>query len=375
MMQRTLVWAAGPAAWLMLAAFAAGAAPPSRYDGYQQGAYLSYLNVPAPGGDITRPPRLRISFGVRSYAVVMDTGSTGVVVSADKIPNIDRLPSLGPGQLTYSSSGRIMIGRWVVTPVTIAGRNGASVTTAPIAVLAVTRVECSENARRCTPRAAPRGISMLGIGFARRADHQEQSGPSKNPFLNVAAVNGSKAEHLRSGYIVRSGGVAVGLTAANTQGDFAYVKLARAGDDWAATPACISVNGAKPAACGTLLMDTGVSVMYLTVPGSQAPDAIRASSGRAPALPAGTNLTISIPAESSPQAFYSFTVGTSGNPLAPARVNLVSLVRPPFVNTSVHFLNGFDYLYDADGGFVGLRWTGHAAPNVGKVVASAPPPD
>jgi hypothetical protein len=48
-------------------------------------------------------------------------------------------------------------------------------------------------------------------------------------------------------------------------------------------------------------------------------------------------------------------------------------VRPPFVNTSVHFLNGFDYLYDADGGFVGFRWSGHAAPAIGKVTPSAPP--
>jgi hypothetical protein len=55
---------------------------------------------------------------------------------------------------------------------------------------------------------------------------------------------------------------------ANTQGDFAYVKLAPEADgkDWAATPACISVNAAKPAACGSLLMDTGVTTMYLTVP-------------------------------------------------------------------------------------------------------------
>jgi hypothetical protein len=254
---------ADAALWSVAAAFAtlplgatpAQAAPPSRYDGYDQGAYLSYLNAPPSGGDLTRPPRLRISFGARSYGVVMDTGSTGIVVSADKIPNVDRLPSLGPGRLTYSSSGRIMIGRWVVTPVTIMGRNGASVATAPIPVLAVDRIECTEDARRCTPRAAPRGVSMLGIGFARRGDHQAQSGPTKNPFLNVAAVNGSKADHLRRGYLVTSGGVAVGLTAANTRGAFAYVKLARAGDDWAATPACISVNGAAPAACGTLLMD------------------------------------------------------------------------------------------------------------------------
>ena len=80
------------------------------------------------------------------------------MVSADKIPNIERLQSLGPGQLTYSSSGRIMIGRWVVTPVTVMGRNRVGITTAPIPVLAVDRVECTDNARRCTPRESPRGF-------------------------------------------------------------------------------------------------------------------------------------------------------------------------------------------------------------------------
>jgi hypothetical protein len=252
MTARRLAATVAALAGLALGALSAAAASPSPYGGYEQGAFLAYLNAPASGGDLTAPPRLRISFGARSYDAVMDTGSTGIVVSADKIPNVDRLPSLGPGRLTYSSSGRIMIGRWVVTPLTIMGRNGASVTVAPIAVLAVDRVECTAKARRCTPREGPRGISMLGIGFARRHDHQEQSGPSKNPFLNVAAVNGAKAERLRRGYLVTRQGVFVGLTATNTQGDFTYVKLERADEDWAPTPVCISVNGATPrpaAAC------------------------------------------------------------------------------------------------------------------------------
>src|SRR5262249_31715726 len=96
---------------LLLGAVPASAGLPSRYQEYDQGAYLSYVNAPGPSADIIASPLLRVSFGGRSYAAVMDTGSTGVVVSADKIPNIDRLPSLGPGELTYSSSGRIMIGR------------------------------------------------------------------------------------------------------------------------------------------------------------------------------------------------------------------------------------------------------------------------
>jgi hypothetical protein len=366
----TLIASAVPG--IALAVGPAIADPPGRYDGYRDGAYLPYVNAPGPRDSLVAVPRLRISFGGRGYGVVMDTGSTGIVVSADKIPRIDTLPSLGPGTLTYSSSGRVMRGQWVVTPVTVAGSTGTSITTAPIPVLAVTRVECTQSARRCRPNAAPRGISMLGIGFARRHDHQPQSGPDKNPFLNVARIAGSDgaAQSMRRGYIVTRRGVHVGLTAANTQGEFSYVKLARATNDqdWAPTPACISVNDAKPAACGTLLMDTGVTTMYLTVPDGQAPADIRTSNGRSSTFVMGTKVAIAVPAEDSPQALYAFTLGDGANPLAPAALDLVGRTRAPFVNTSLGFLNGFDYLYDGDGGFVGFRWTGHAPRAFGKVV-------
>src|SRR5262249_16237927 len=125
-----------------------------------------------------------------------------------------------------------------------------------------------------------------------------------------------------------------------------------------------------PAACGTVLMDTGVTAMYLTVPDSQAPNTIVTSDGRSPTLVGGTKVTISIPSEAAPQTLYSFTVGDAGNPLAPARLILVSRVRPPFVNTSVHFLNGFDYLYDAASRLIAFPCTHPATPTIAKVVPS-----
>jgi hypothetical protein len=84
MMVRTVAAATAAFVGLVLGAVPALAASPNPYDAYDQTAFLAYLNAPAAGGDLTRPPRLRISFGGRSYAVVMDTGSTGIVVSADK---------------------------------------------------------------------------------------------------------------------------------------------------------------------------------------------------------------------------------------------------------------------------------------------------
>ena len=121
-----------------------------------------------------------------------------------------------------------------------------------------------------------------------------------------------------------------------------------------------------------VLIDTGVTTMYLTVPESQAAADIRIGKGRAATLVDGTKVMISIPAEDSPQALYTFVLGDGINPLAPAQLTLVDRTRPPFVNTSVRFLNGFDYLFDADGGFAGFRWTGHAADSFGKAMPTAP---
>src|SRR5262245_64770925 len=129
---------------------------------------------------------------------------------------------------------------------------------------------------------------------------------------------------MRRGYVVTRRGVHIGLTAASTGGDFDYIKLAPSPDEryCAGASACISVNGAKPAACGSLLMDTGVTAMYLTVPESQAPAELRTFNNVGPTLVAGTKLTISIPAEDSPQALYTFASDDDLNPLAPRKLNL-----------------------------------------------------
>ena len=42
-----------------------------------------------------------------------------------------------------------------------------------------------------------------------------------------------------------------------------------------------------------------------------------------------------------------------------------------FLNTSRHFLGGFDLIYDEADGFVGYRWTGNASGARGGVNAAA----
>src|ERR1700738_4421868 len=52
---------------------------------------------------------------------------------------------------------------------------------------------------RCTANEAPHGISMMGIGFGRRHDHQAQGAPDRNPFLNINAEDGPNPERVRRG--------------------------------------------------------------------------------------------------------------------------------------------------------------------------------
>ncbi len=296
---------------------------------------LTYLNAPPNGARIAAPPRLTLSLGGRSVRAVMDTGSTGIVVAANLIPGFARLPG-PPGVLTYSSSGRIMRGRWVRVAATITGANGQRVTTAPIPVLAVTREDCLRLARNCRPIAHPRGIAMLGIGFGREADHQPQSTPDRNPFL---AVQGRGDR----GYIVTRRFVRIGLTPASAAG-FATIRLTRnpRWQDWNQAPACIRV-ATSPPACGVSLMDTGVVMMYLSVPG--------------PPLVSGTRLHFLLGATGPADravASYGFALGHHASPLAPRAVVRAHNPRP-FVNLTVRFLNGFDYLYDVTTGTVGYR--------------------
>jgi hypothetical protein len=336
-----------------------GAAQPrGKADG---SVFLSFLNRRESGGYLQNPPHLGLSFGGRQLHAVMDTGSTGIVVSATAIPNVDRLPSRGPGTLTYTSSGRVEQGDWVMVQATITGANGASVTTSPIPVLAVRTVTCLDNARNCTPREDPRHVAMIGVGFARRGNREGPTGPGINPFLNLAGY-GSGHGGLRRGYIVSNAGIQLGLTGADPGDGYVTVQLARdeQRQDWSPAPACITIDDRTPAACGTVLPDTGVAGMFLSLPASEE-QASADSSGPDRSLPPGAKVTISLAPEASASgaASYSFRVGDVSNPLAPARVTLVGRGdRPTFVNTGVHLLNGFDYLFDADKGIVGYQSNG-----------------
>lgn len=328
----------------------------------QQAVTLPYFNAPADGEPIRRPPTLGLAVGGEVHRAVMDTGSTGVVISATSIADFDTLPVLGPGKLTYSSSGRIMRGVYVEAPVTVVGADGTRFTTRPIRILAVTRIDCLRAARSCTPVKAPRRVAMLGIGFARTRDESPGTGPRGNPFLNAPGMGTpDRLGALGRGYVAGRRSVTVGLAAADKAG-FRLVKLKAdpPTGDWAATPVCLALDGRAPAACGSLLMDTGVTTMFLTLPDAQTAGLATLDPRGATVLADGVALAVS-PGEGQGAPAYGFTVGDRADPVVPERVILVGAgrmgrnPRAPFVNTTVRALNAFDYLFDADAGEVGFR--------------------
>lgn len=161
------------------------------------------------------------------------------------------------------------------------------------------------------PRQMPEHIAMVGVGFAREGDLQSQSTPDKTPLLHVAGGEGQR----RQGYILSPEGMHIGLTAENTRGNFRFLKLERnrADTDWAPMPACFSLNGTIPAACGTLLMGTGVSVMYLTLPAAQ-------TQGQTGALAPGSALSVRVGTAQESFDLYSFTVGDGSPSPLPATI-------------------------------------------------------
>lgn len=316
-------------------------------------ATLTFLNAPLVGSALKQTPKLGLSVnGGPPVRGVMDTGSTGVVIAARRIPNFHTLPVIRPGTLTYSSSGRIMKGVWVKAPITVTGAEGKSITTRPMAVLAVTSIGCTPTARRCQPNPRPLHTAMIGIGFARGTGDGGDLG-ERNPFLNLEGMGSTEAPGtMRRGYLVTRRTVEVGLSAPSAEG-MTYIKLDKAaqGPGWSALPVCISIGGRQPPSCGTALLDTGVTVMYLDLSSAQLKGQTTGT-GTGRSLMPGKTVALAL-GTGTPS--YSFTVGDTADPVAPDRVILVDRKDHIFVNTSARLLNGFDYLYDADGGFVGFR--------------------
>ncbi|MCP6336071.1 hypothetical protein NL449_29040, partial [Klebsiella pneumoniae] len=75
-----------PSVLAALLALAAPALSQPRFEASDGGIFLRFLDRAAPDEPRSKPPVLALSFGGDPVHAVMDTGSTGIVVSAATIP-------------------------------------------------------------------------------------------------------------------------------------------------------------------------------------------------------------------------------------------------------------------------------------------------
>ncbi len=330
---------------------------------------LGTIEIPFANGPIRADhvPEIRLKLkGAPPRRFGMDTGSTGIVVAAEHFEPGPGDTDDGPGQLTYNSSGRVLHGTRYTTDVEILDNNDRTAATARVQVLRVDRITCLRNARNCEPNPHPRGVAFMGVGFARGLAQGtgESSGVARNPFVNlVSLASGAPVSSIRPGYIVTRTGIHLGMNEALTR-NFAFVKLSPRGTtsaaglpQWNAAPLTVSVDGVT--GTGTMLPDTGINYMFLSPPPGS-------SLARGQRVPSGTRIEIWLPGPGGPGASYQVAVGDRANPMHPERVVVVA-DPGVFVNTGRMFFEGFDYLYDAVGGYVGYGWNGRVSGAYGRV--------
>jgi hypothetical protein len=368
-------------------AAAALAEPGPDLQTYTAARFVPFANAGKGPNAFTDPPKL--SFLVqapdggasRQFTMIMDTGTTGVVISAADLPGYSAVGN-PQGWEFLSSSKLLWVGHWIPRELVFLDASGNQLATATVPVLAVeTQYTCprwSEQANQPTCGESkktvtmPAGITYMGVGFGREHDGQPQGTPDKNPLLNLTAIDGQRIRPstYRSGYIITPNGVHVGLSAANSH-DFAWVKLqGRSLDkrgnpasddprDWPQASMAVSVSGG-PSQSGSVLIDTGIAQMYLTVSNpSQLPtQSVRNPSlkgAAATGLASGAEVIVSFPSVDRPISQYSFTVGDTTNEDAPSVVLVTRGGTPAFVNTGRHLLRGYEAAFDANGGWFGFR--------------------
>jgi len=400
--------------------------PLDGYSGYTNSFFLPYSNDPGFGSTNPSDPTVSLSIGdFNSPFTPLDTGSRGLFFSADLLgTNLSTNDQSYAGQIYLNSSGRIYEGDWTTTTVDFSVTNQQTGlltnTSAAIPVLDVETLSCSTNPApgesvasttfSISTNAPKDGILTLtdgtnisytnrmftllggqsisysnnpvlgsvenfGVGFDRTgngtAPLSNNTNQIYNAFLNLATMrNGS----MEAGYILKTNGVQLGLTETTT--NFAYTQLLPTGltndpslhttPDWQAPTGQVVYNG-QTNPTGQVVIDIGIGSSILTLPTmtngnlSNPPLSINLiNSGGA----VGYNITTNSDNLLNPQ----FDKDSSNNvqlfpPLAGNYSENQSPSNNYFFNTGRDVLNGFDFLYDGQNGYVGLITNGLADGN------------
>jgi hypothetical protein len=324
------------------------------YSAFTQSYHIPFANRKTVDFNDLKSLHVRASInGGPIVSLDVDTGSIGVIIGAGDVPHID--PNAPAGSMVYFSSGVELDGVW--TPATITfvdskDENGKPAT-AVIPVLAAKERQFHAGAvnggnRKSTeaPVKNPK-VFMLGIGFGRGKEPFQE----RNAWTNLKEM---QAGTMRRGYQITPDGITLGLTAANVGSGYLFEKLTprtaapttgpvtpQLQKDWNASQGWITIGGKKQHT-SSMLLDTGLTNLMIEYP--EVTDQL--------AVQDGTDITVSL---LSGKLSYSFKTGDTTNPYTPRKVTWVHRDGGSTVNTGIRALAGFDYLYDADGGYLGLR--------------------
>ena len=314
------------------------------------------LNTPIISGDIAGT----------SFEFPVDTGSTGLLISASKLPK-DYTSKGEPGYQYLDSTNILYVGRYVDTAVTFYGKKPEeAVARLPILVVDESwycpEYSVGKDKFKCPNMKAEKkkvdDICHLGVGFGRG------TAPKYNPFLNVKILNGNDVtkEDFRTGYYIGADGIYLGLTDKNTY-TAAWVGLdaSHSGDeyDWDLVKTSFTVDSAGPYN-GHLLIDTSIAEMLLqNLPSGSVPNTTVEHPDhrqeKIKVVKPGTKLKFGFPSlEEDNVSGYGFTVGDKKFPSQPYFVQAVDGGHGPFVNTGRKFLWGFSIAFDAVSGKLGL---------------------
>lgn len=329
----------------------------------------------------------------------LDTGSRGITISQASVPTITQGADDPSGSIFYWSSGILRLGYWHELQVSfdnaIGTNTGGGDAISTVRVLIVQEeVQLAGNwpngTRAETSVSVPgdTGFGLIGIGFDRtgEGDTPENSAFNQNynPLLNLSQM---QTGAMTAGFIITTSGLKLGLTAANTSaganggsGTFSYEKLlptpfaavssggSASPNDWQAPTGSVVYNGGTASPVGQVVLDTGIDNALLTLSGNPAQPA---NPSENTTVSNGTPITINLLGTSGGVS-YSYVAGDTSNVMAPTSTTWSAIQKgnqafsenqnqTVLANTGIDVFNGFNYLYDAADGYLGLQLNGNTA--------------
>ncbi|MEI8309807.1 MAG: hypothetical protein WCH98_03530 [Verrucomicrobiota bacterium] len=398
------------------------------YSAYANSYFLDYVNGTsfAPGG--TSDVQVSVTIDGTSHSFNVDTGSRGLYASSTELgPHFadpQNLPGAYPGQIQLTSSHRYNSGYWVPTTLSFAvkDQNGVSKTvTSSVNILDVTTLSAQAGYTATygvnTSVAGYNGtVNLDGGGTVHVTSNPDPTGPAhivslsnsqqisyanNIPGLIIPASNFGigfdlggapggtgpvdnnrnqiynalinldemKAGTLVAGYIVKSNGIQLGLTASDT--NYGYTTLNPTGltsnnsqPDWQTPMGQTVVNDGNSTTTngpGSIVMDSGIPQAYISAPGLTTISGMSVylmNSGGA----VGYNIDLTDASNAlNPSAIDISAPGTNGT-----YSQTQGPYQPYFFNTGRNVFAAFDMLYDAGNGFMGVQPNSYGATLVGN---------